>query len=561
MDSVTGWTGRLACALQAALRMTNEAFAAHLGIGVRTVASWHQKPTLQQSSELQQVLDTTLEQTSPSVQARFAKLAAGMAEDDDDETAERNRFAGSAEAPVVQVRDVHGDVLIGPGDTADSRRPDPSSAAARRLGVDPNISAALDWLDGHAGWEPGSSRREVAALLARLDVRELRSRGVRRGRVDRRRVAHAMHEYYGGSAGSHGRYSARFADDEVETSVLTCPEWLDLECPLVAAHDRLTMSRGAADVDLVLDDEAAQRAVQRIAEVLVTGARLIDMPLYRLLEIKVSKGMIAGSVGITRFVEYAVTMDLLEGELLDALAADAALQPGALPLRDRYLPDVASVIDVGNRLCAGGTLALCAIARPASLYRGEADYLLLVQERSGHVLNAARRLAVIPKAFHQPMTDFRTDTQIGATLRREMEEELFGREETDNTVADQRLAGPMHPSRMTEPMRWLMGDPNRLRMECTGFGLNLVSGNLEFPGLIVVEDEEFWDHYGGQVEANWESEGLSQYSSLDREGLAELVHDVAWSNEGLFALLQGIRRLREIGGDRVDLPEIEWEVR
>ena len=33
MDLVTGWTGRAACALQAALRMSNEAFAAHLGIG------------------------------------------------------------------------------------------------------------------------------------------------------------------------------------------------------------------------------------------------------------------------------------------------------------------------------------------------------------------------------------------------------------------------------------------------------------------------------------------------------------------------------------------------
>jgi len=27
MDVVTGWTGRAACALQAALRMSNEAFA------------------------------------------------------------------------------------------------------------------------------------------------------------------------------------------------------------------------------------------------------------------------------------------------------------------------------------------------------------------------------------------------------------------------------------------------------------------------------------------------------------------------------------------------------
>ena len=57
MDLVTGWTGRAACALQDALRLSNESFAEHLGIGVRTVASWHQKPGLRPRPEMQQILD------------------------------------------------------------------------------------------------------------------------------------------------------------------------------------------------------------------------------------------------------------------------------------------------------------------------------------------------------------------------------------------------------------------------------------------------------------------------------------------------------------------------
>ncbi len=104
---------------------------------------------------------------------------------------------------------------------------------------------------------------------------------------------------------------------------------------------------------------------------------------------------------------------------------------------------------------------------------------------------------MIPKGFHQPINDVRADAQIGSTLRREMEEELFGREDVDNTVSDGRTADPMHPSRLSEPMRWLLSAPDRLRMECTGFGLNLVSGNYEFASLIVVEDEDFWTRYGG----------------------------------------------------------------
>ena len=97
-------------------------------------------------------------------------------------------------------------------------------------------------------------------------------------------------------------------------------------------------------------------------------------------------------------------------------------------------------------------------------------------------------------------------------------------------------------------------------MECTGFGLNLVSGNYEFPGLIVIEDEEFWTRFGGSVEANWESAGLRQYSSLDRHILTDLIGEAGWSNEGLFALLQGLRRLNQVGGTRVDTPTIEWEL-
>src|ERR1700754_3764824 len=92
--------------------------------------------------------------------------------------------------------------------------------------------------------------------------------------------------------------------------------------------------------------------------------------------------------------------------------------PGELPLRDHYLPDLASVLDLRGRLCAGGVLALCAIPRPDDPFRGDADYALLVQERSGQVLNATRRLAVIPKGFHEPLRDVAADARIGATLRR-----------------------------------------------------------------------------------------------------------------------------------------------
>jgi transcriptional regulator with XRE-family HTH domain len=516
------WTGSSACTLQEALRLTQEEFAEQLGIHPRTVAYWHEKPNSRPRSEMQQILDTTLDLALPEVKARFTALVTGT-----------------------------------PPREPELEQDSAAKDAEQRLAADPNIVAALDWLDEHTGRAPGSTRRAVASQLARVDVHSLRDRGSRRGRVDQRRIAQVLGDYYGTRSDGYGRYAAQCGDIAANTSILTRADWLDLNVSLVASHDRLNLVSSTPAAPVALDEEAFEHAVRRLAESLALGVRFVNMPLYRLLDVDMRRESLRGSVGVASFVEYIVTMDLLEGELIDAITSDSA----ALPLRDHYLPDLDTALNIGGRLTAGGTLALCAFARPADPFRGPADYVLLVQERSGHVINAARRLAVIPKGFHQPLVDFRADAQVGATLRREMEEELFGRHDIDNTVSDQRSADPMHPSRLSEPMRWLLAEPGRLRMECTGFGLNLVSGNFEFPALIVVDDEEFWTRYGGQVEANWESANLRQFSSVDTERMIELVNDPAWSNEGLFALLQGLRRLREIDDSRVNLPTIEWEIR
>ncbi|MFG2352615.1 NUDIX hydrolase [Streptomyces sp. NPDC048521] len=74
MDVIDTWTGRRACALQQALRMTNDGFADHLGVAVRTVASWHSSPDIVPRAEIQSALDTAYERSSPSVQRRFSLL-------------------------------------------------------------------------------------------------------------------------------------------------------------------------------------------------------------------------------------------------------------------------------------------------------------------------------------------------------------------------------------------------------------------------------------------------------------------------------------------------------
>lgn len=415
----------------------------------------------------------------------------------------------------------------------------------------PDLVRSFEWLDEKAGWTFDTSRRRVMSRLAKLDTRALLDRSAQRARVSRTRMERALVDYYGTGADEADTYRMWCGDREIRTSILTRPAWLDLACPLTAENDRLQLAN--AHPSSALAEVDTKHAVERFAEAAAQDVRVANAPLYRLTSFDVDDGALSGAVEQVPFVEYALSMDLLENELTDAISTRSS----SFPLRDRYLPDLDAVLGIGDRLCAGGALALCAIARPADPYRGPADYVLLVQERSEHVVNAARRLAVIPKSFHQPLKDPRADARIGATLQREMEEELFGRSEVDSTAPENRVAEPMHPHRLSTPMQWLVEDPQRMRMECTGFGLNLVSGNYEFASLIVIEDEEFWARYGGHLEANWEASGLRLYSSRDEDLIRELISDDAWTNEGLFALLQGIRRLSEIGDDRVALPSVE----
>ncbi len=530
MEVVDEWTGRHATALRRALRLTNEAFAEQLGTAVRTVARWNADPDMVPVSDMQRALDTVFHRATDEVKSRFTMLVAAES------------TPATPAQPVIPT----------------PRRSPEVIAAETRLSADHHIVAALDWLDRHAGWTPGAARRRVADSLARLDVRAIQDRGHRRARVTREQVAIALHDYYAADFNGLHTYRVRCGGRAIQTSILTRDDWLDLGLTYDTGRDHITLTGARVTSDITLDEIAADAAVDRLAEIVAMNSRLVNAPIYRLTSVGVTAGSMSGDASLTDFAGYAMTMDLIENELTDAIAAGTPTSPGALILRDRYLPDVDAVTDLSRRLCVGGPPTLTAIARRGRSRR-PSDYMILVQERSGRVLNAAQRLAVIPKAFHGPLADYAEDAQISATIEREMEEELFGRADVDTTHADPRHADPMHPSRLSPPMRWLTDHPDSWRLECTGLGLNLVSGNYEFASLIVIDDEDWWDQFGGSIEANWESDTLRRYSTLDRDLIESLVLDPAWSNEGLFALAQGLRRLAQLGGDRVDLPTIERE--
>ena len=99
---VASWTGGQADLLRQSLRMTCESFAEYLGVAVRTVAYWRQRPETIPKAAIQEALDTALERAPDRVKAQFALLAErGNRADrvDSSESLDPHAFVPAASSP------------------------------------------------------------------------------------------------------------------------------------------------------------------------------------------------------------------------------------------------------------------------------------------------------------------------------------------------------------------------------------------------------------------------------------------------------------------------------
>lgn len=403
------------------------------------------------------------------------------------------------------------------------------------------------WLAAHSNAEFSSLWTAVAEEAGRLTALPRLERAAvqnRRSNVTRAAIADALRSWYGDPS---GLYQARVGSQELSLSVMSRTEWIGVSIPLGGESEEVACalsSAGAPDIR----GPGLDAAVRRLAAVEASDTVMVNDLVYQLRSVAIADDRLTATFDVVDFAAYALTTDLLEEELLDSVVTG---KPD-MPLRGLHLPSVQRALDLDRRHCVGGPACLTAIARP------EGDYALLVQQRSSRVLNVAGRLAVIPKAFHQPMVDSASEARVSTTIEREFEEELLGRLDLDVLgPASGRRAAPLHHLVRSEPAAWFHTHPGGWRLDCTGFGINLASGNYEFACLLTIEDQTWWERYGHLIEANWEAQRLRCWSSRDRDGLEHLVADSRWSNEGLFAFIEGLRLLQSRGDDRVSIPQIE----
>jgi 8-oxo-dGTP pyrophosphatase MutT (NUDIX family) len=106
VEVVDQWTGQHACALQTALRETQDEFAARLGVGRRTVAMWHERPDVVLQPSAQRELDKSLDRLSESQKIRFVR----QLRSDDRAVQDDRRGVALTVAIAVVVND--GEVLV-----------------------------------------------------------------------------------------------------------------------------------------------------------------------------------------------------------------------------------------------------------------------------------------------------------------------------------------------------------------------------------------------------------------------------------------------------------------
>lgn len=180
---------------------------------------------------------------------------------------------------------------------------------------------------------PGEARQRTARSLSSIDSVVLAEQARVRGAVDRASIAATLRDYYGQDLNGHQTFSAVVEGRRVDTSVLTRPDWLDMSTPLGSGADHFEIS-DQPEAKVVLDEPAANAAVRRLAEALATDTRIVNAPLYRLQGVYPSSGLLTGSFGMTSFAAYAMTLDLLENELLDSISVGRSLDRASTPLRN-----------------------------------------------------------------------------------------------------------------------------------------------------------------------------------------------------------------------------------
>jgi hypothetical protein len=149
VDVIDWWTGHRAAALQAALRLTCDEYAAYLGVSRRTVMNWRANPSVVPCKLHQRCLDTAHKRADVDEAARFATLLRGAGLPAHSRPADQEWTDDDMNRrELLRLFTVAGAVVAAP-QTADTLDLDRISPAARSGRIDPETVNQYNTLNAH----------------------------------------------------------------------------------------------------------------------------------------------------------------------------------------------------------------------------------------------------------------------------------------------------------------------------------------------------------------------------------------------------------------------------
>lgn len=409
----------------------------------------------------------------------------------------------------------------------------------------------------------GVSAKDLTKAVT--DVRDRKSKE----KIERRRekesiyanqknITEVLTRYYEASSvsGNLSRYSAIIDGAILDTTIFTSEKYLSLfedprDMSVFLTDHSLTSSNQQIIPQAVVD--YAPEAIERLESM---GVKLWNQHLYRLLKIS-NDSNLSLTFSLTDFFSYRFTSGFLGDELIDALVVlegstdKIFTNPQVhLPIRAAIMPDLAYIDDFYTRICAGGIGVLLAIARGAPYD----DFLIPLQVRSSSVSDGRNQLAVLPKAFHQPVVGSGEEVGLYCTLLREVFEEVYGHPEVEHESPKIK-----HDWYIDEEpgVAYLRDHLGAYSLEVLGFALNAVAGNYDFGMLLAIRDTWYWNTFGSKLAKNWEAKNLILISSRDEARIKDILTGYNWANESIPHVVEGLLRLKQIEPKKVKLPDIQ----
>lgn len=349
------------------------------------------------------------------------------------------------------------------------------------------------------------------------------------------------------------RYAYSTDGNIMEGAMAYRQDWVELTIALGQNENEYTLQ-------LPVKYEFPKRYKDKVGDLMIKleqlKIKIWDAPIYRLGDVNFETNKLQATFSIDNFYRFRFTIGLLQDEILDALI-DADLNVEKIdflfdmPMRNEMLPKGNNFLDFNERVCAGGISTVFAIARP----QPDNDFVIPVQKRSSSVSDSRGLLSPIPRAFHQPMVNAKSELKLPSTVYRELYEELFGGVEAEEDV---RRLKPDWWLNDSEVIQWLFKHKGAYTFECICFGLDLLSGNYHFGILLVIKDEAFWNKFGSQLITNWEvAEGGGELiSTKDYNLVKEYTRRVDWT-EDIFVFIESLKRLVLTEPRRMNIPTLE----